>query len=189
MGASNGPQSCALRSCLGINFPKNMVLTPAYAETPNAANICVQFSFSKNWPWNERELRNSEEINMVQWTTACNILIRRKFSGVTTAPPCLLSTRKKYIQRAYAPLNSRWKKSCKRGKKPHQLSFWIFLHQIFPRCLCAPLDGPARSNKIGVDFHCTFYGYTKCTFIYVTWRVSVIPRLQSGRINSSGIQY
>lgn len=48
MGASNGPQSCALRSCLGINFPKNMVLTPAYAETPNAANIWVQFSFSKN---------------------------------------------------------------------------------------------------------------------------------------------
>lgn len=48
MGASNGPQSCALRSCLGINFPKNMVLTPAYAETSNAANIWVQFSFSKN---------------------------------------------------------------------------------------------------------------------------------------------
>ena len=138
MGASNGPQSCVLRSCLGINFPKNMVLTPAYAETPNAANICVQFSLSKNWPWNERELRNSEEINMVQWTTACNILIRWKFSGMTTALPCLLSTRKKYVEGLRTTKQS-LKKIMQKRKKASPIVFLNFSTSDLPSVSLRPI--------------------------------------------------
>lgn len=47
MGAFNGPQSCVLRSCLGINFQKNMVLTPAYAETQMRPTFVSSFHLVK----------------------------------------------------------------------------------------------------------------------------------------------